>query len=150
MTIAEQLTQDMKDSMKAGDSDRTGVLRLLRGALKNEEIKLGHPLEEAEVLKVLQREAKQRRDSITAYREASREDLLAIEEAELTVVQAYLPQALSEAEINVIVAEVMAEMGASGPSAMGAVIGGVMKRVGAQAEGGIVSRLVREALSGGA
>jgi uncharacterized protein YqeY len=137
----------MKASMKAGDAQRTGVLRLMRGALKNEEIKLGHALDEPEAMKVVQREAKQRRDSIAAYREAGREDLAAREEAELAVVQGYLPEALSDAELAQVVDEVIAETGASQPAQMGAVIGGVMKRVGARADGGVVSRLVREKLS---
>jgi uncharacterized protein YqeY len=146
VTINEQLTEDMKASMREGQADRTGVLRLLRGSLKNEEIKVGHPLDEAEMLKVLQREAKQRRDSIAAYREAGREELAAREEAELAVIGEYLPQAMSEDELAKVVDEVIAETGASSAAQMGAVIGGVMKRVGARAEGGTVSRLARERL----
>ena len=145
--ITDKLTEDMKASMKSGDAERTGVLRLLRGALKNEEIKVGHTLDEDEVLKVLQREAKQRRDSIEAYRSADREDLAAKEEVELAVVLGYLPQALSDDELAQIVDEVIAETGATEVKQMGAVIGGVMKRVGARAEGGTVSRLVREKLA---
>lgn len=143
MNIAERLMQDLATSMKAGDADKTGVLRLLRGSLKNEQIKLGHELSEAEALKVLQREAKQRRDSIEQYRSAGREDLAAKEEAELVVVNEYLPQALSEEELKAIIDEVAA--GIEGAQ-MGAVIGVVMQRVGARAEGGTVSRLVRERL----
>jgi uncharacterized protein YqeY len=145
--ISEQLTEDMKTSMKAGDAVRTGVLRLLRGAMKNEEIKLGHPLEEAEMLKVLSREAKQRRDSIEAYQAAGRADLVAVEEAELKVISGYLPEAMSEADVAKVVDEVIAEVGATDMKQMGAVIGGVMKRVGAKAEGGLVSKLVREKLA---
>ena len=146
MTIAEQLTEDMKSSMKAGDSQRTGVLRLLRGALKNEEIKIGHPLGEVEVLKVLQREAKQRRDSIEAYSSAGRQDLLEVEEQELKVIASYLPEALSDEELAKVVDAVVAELGATGPQRMGQVIGEVMKRVGVQADGGAVARLVRARL----
>jgi uncharacterized protein len=147
VTINEQLTEDMKASMKAGQADRTGVLRLIRGALKNEEIKVGHPLDEAEVLKVLQREAKQRRDSIAAYRYANRPELAEHEEAELAVISEYLPEAMSDEELAQVVDEVIAETGATTPAQMGAVIGGVMKRVGARADGGTVSRLVRERLT---
>lgn len=147
MTIREKITEDMKASMKAGDADRTGVLRLLRGSFKNEEIKLGHTLDEAEVLKVLQREAKQRRDSISAYNEAGRPELAEREEAELGVVSTYLPEAMSEDELKSVVAEVVTELGATGLAQMGVVIGGVMKRVGARADGGTVSRLVREKLA---
>jgi uncharacterized protein YqeY len=114
MTLSEQLTADLGDSMKAGNSAKTGVLRLLKSSLKNEQIKLGHELGDDEVLKVLQREAKQRRDSIDQYQTAGRSDLVAIEEAELAILQTYLPQA--------------------------------MQRVGARAEGGTVSQLVRSKL----
>ena len=146
MTISEQLTEDMKTSMKAGEADRTAVLRLLRGAMKNEEIKTQQPLSEPEMLKVLQREAKQRRDSIEAYRVAGRQDLREQEERELAVIATYLPEAMSEAELKQIVDAVMTETGAASPAAMGMVIGKVMAQVGARAEGGVVSRLVRERL----
>jgi uncharacterized protein YqeY len=146
VTLLEQLTEDMKTSMKASDGQRTGVLRLLRGALKNEEIKTGQPVDEAGATKVLQREAKQRRDSIEAYRSANRQDLVAQEEMELEVISGYLPEAMSEAELTQIVDEVVTEMGASGQAQMGQVIGAVMKRVGAKAEGGAVSKLVRARL----
>ncbi|HVQ43409.1 MAG TPA: GatB/YqeY domain-containing protein [Candidatus Saccharimonadia bacterium] len=147
MTILEQLTADMKASMMAGDAQRTGALRLLRGALKNEEIKTGHELDEAAMLKVLQREAKQRRDSIEAFRSAGREDLIATEEQELAVIAGYLPEAMSEDELAKVVDSVVAELGASGPAAMGQVMGAVMKRVGAAADGGMVSRLVKARLA---
>jgi uncharacterized protein YqeY len=148
VTIVEQLTEDMKTSMKAGDSTRTGVLRLLRGSMKNEEIKQGHSLSDDEALKVLQREAKQRRDSMAAYDQAGRSDLKTVEEQELAVITTYLPQAMSEAELAGIVDAVIGELGATDVKQMGAVIGAVMKRVGAQAEGGEVSRLVKEKLAG--
>lgn len=147
MTTLEQLTEDMKSSMKAGDAERTGVLRLLRGALKNDEIKLGHVLDEAEAMKVLQREAKQRRDSIEAYRTAGREDLLAVEETELAIITTYLPEAMTEAELTQLVDEVVKELGVSDSKQMGQVVGAVMARVGARADGGTVSRLVRARLS---
>jgi uncharacterized protein YqeY len=146
VTVLERLTEDMKSSMKAGDADRTGVLRLLRGAMKNEEIKVGHPLDEAEALKVLQREAKQRRDSVTAYDAAGRNDLSAHEQVELKIIETYLPQALSEDELGKLVDEAIAETGASDMKQMGQVIGLVMQKVGARAEGGTVSKLVREKL----
>lgn len=146
MTIAEQLTEDMKTSMKAGDSAKTGVVRLLRSSMKNEEIKVGHVLGDDEALKVLQREAKQRRDSIEQYRAASREDLASQEEMELGIISGYLPQALGEDELGKIVDEVIAQVGATDMKQMGAVIGQVMARVGAQAEGGDVSRIVRAKL----
>lgn len=147
MTISEQLLTDMKTSMKAGDSERTGVLRLLRGALKNEEIKVGHELSEDEAMKVMVREAKQRRDSIEAYKQAGRDDLIAQEELELAVISGYLPKALTEDELVKIVDEVVTGLGATDMKQMGQVIGAVMARVGASADGGTVSRLVKARLS---
>jgi uncharacterized protein YqeY len=146
MTISEQLTEDMKMSMREGSAERTGVLRLLRGALKNEEIKVGHPLDDAQMLKVLQREAKQRRDSIEAYRTAGRDDLRQVEEAELAIISSYLPMAMDDAELAAVIDEVVAGLGTPDMKQMGQVIGAVMKRVGARADGGAVSRLVRERL----
>jgi uncharacterized protein YqeY len=147
LSIVEQLTEDMKTAMRAGESDRTGVLRLLRGALKNEEIKSGHSLSEDEALKVLQREAKQRRDSIEAYGRAGRTDLVDQEESELKVISEYLPKSLSEAELGKIVDEVVAETGAGSMAQMGQVMGAVMKRAGAGVDGATVSKLVKEKLS---
>jgi uncharacterized protein len=137
----------MKTSMKAGQAERTGVLRLLRGSLKNEQIRVGHELDSAEVLKVLQREAKQRRDSIEAYQAAGRNDLVEREQAELSVVSEYLPEAMSEQELKGVVSEVVAETGANSSAQMGVVVGAVMKRVGARADGATVARLVREKLA---
>jgi len=147
VTLADKLTEDMKASMRAGDAARTGTLRLLRGALKNEEIKTGRPLEDDGVLKVLQHEAKQRRDSIEAYRGAGRDDLVAHEEAELAVVNEYLPQAMTDGEVAAVVQTVIAETGAAGMAQMGAVMGAVMQRVGVRADGSTVARIVRERLS---
>jgi uncharacterized protein YqeY len=147
MTITDRITEDMKSSMREATAGRTGTLRLLRSALKNEEIKLGHVLNDDEALKVLQREGKQRRDAMTQYNDAGRPELVAQEESELAIIAEYLPTAMSEAEVAAVVDEVIAETGASSMAQMGMVIGGVMKRVGARAEGGLVSRLVKEKLS---
>jgi uncharacterized protein YqeY len=147
MTIQEQLLEDMKAGMKAGNAELTGVIRLLRSSMKNEQIKLGHELSDEEALKVLQREAKQRRDSVDQYNGANRPELAAVESAELEVIQGYLPAALSEADLAAIVDAVIAEQGATDMKQMGAVIGAVMQKVGAQAEGGAVSKLVREKLA---
>jgi len=146
LTTMEQIDKDLATSMKAGDATRTGVLRLLRSSFKNEEIKLGHPLSEAEALKILQRESKQRRDSITAYNEANRPELAREEEVELEIIATYLPESLSDEELATLVDEVIAELGKPGPEAMGKVIGAVMAKAGARADGGAVSKVVREKL----
>ncbi len=147
MNTSEQITEDMKTSMKAGEAERTGVLRLLRSAFKNEEIKQGAPLDEAGVIKVLTREAKQRRDSIAAYETAGRQDLADTEQAELAIIQTYLPEAMTESELEGVVDKVIAEVGATSMAQMGQVIGAVMKEVGAKAEGGAVSAMVKRRLA---
>src|SRR6266700_2210071 len=123
VSIAEQLTEDMKASMRAGNAEKTRTLRLLKSSMKYEEIKVGHQLTDEESLKLLQREAKQRKDSITAYEVAGRRELAAGENSELTIIQGYLPQALSEDELKQIVDEVVSEVGATDMKQMGAVIG---------------------------
>jgi uncharacterized protein YqeY len=146
MGIFLQLTDDMKTSMRAGDTVRTGVIRLLRGAIKDEEIKLGHGLSDAETMKVLARQSKQRRDSMAAYEAADRLDLVAVEAAELDIIGEYLPKMLSEAEIQTMVDGVIAQMPPSDSRQMGAVIGAVAQRLGAQADGGTIARLVKARL----
>jgi uncharacterized protein YqeY len=146
LSTTENLTRDLAASMKSGDTMTTGTLRLIRGAIKNEEIKLGHPLEEPEVMKVLQKEAKQRRDSIEAFSKAGRTDLADRERLELEVIGKYLPAAMSEDELRMIVDEVCSAQGATEMKQMGSVVGAVMKQVGARADGGTVARLVREKL----
>lgn len=148
MTIAEKLVEDMKASMKAGDSIQTGTLRLLRSAMKNEEIKLGHVLSEVEATTVLRREAKQRRDSIEAYESAGRQDLVAQEQAESEILGRYLPPSLPEAELEAVVARAIAESGATGMAQMGSVVAAVKTEVGDRVEGGDIARVVRNHLMG--
>ncbi len=147
MTITERLTEDMKTAMKAGEADKLATVRLLRGSLKNEQIKLGHELSDEEALKVLQREAKQRRDSIEQYRTAGRAELVATEERELAIILGYLPQPLSEAELGTMVDDAITATNAQDMKQMGVVVGAVMAQAGARADGGVVARLVREKLS---
>jgi uncharacterized protein YqeY len=148
MSLLAKLTEDMKNSMRAGDADRTGMIRLLMSSLKNEQIKVGHELSDEEALKVLQRESKQRKDAAELYRGAGRDDLLAKEEYELTVVAEYLPTVLTEDETRALVDKVVAEMGGTVTmQQMGQVIGAVVKEAAGAADGGLVSKLVRERLS---
>ena len=144
MTILDQLTSDMGAAMKSGQAERVATLRLLRSAMSNERIKAGHELSDDEALKVLQREAKQRRDSIDQYQAAGREELAAKEQSELELIETYLPQPLTEEELREMVEAAVTELGSN--AQMGAVIGKVMGQAGARAEGGTVSRLVRERL----
>lgn len=145
MSLAETLLVDMQVAMKAGEAERLGTIRLLRSALANEQIKAGHELSDDETLKVLAAQAKQRRDSIEQYQAAGRNDLVAHEEAELVTIEAYLPPALSEEELGKLVDETVAVAG-DNPQ-MGQVIGVVLAKAGARADGGTVARLVRERLA---
>jgi uncharacterized protein YqeY len=147
MPLSAQIDQDLTTSMKEGQAVRTGTLRLIKNALKNEQIKLGHELTEAEVLKVLQREAKQRRDSITQYQAGNRADLADAEQQELAIIEAYLPDQMGETELAKLVETVISELGATGPAQMGAVIGAVMQRAGGRADGGAVATQVRQKLT---
>jgi hypothetical protein len=147
MTLSQQIDQDAATSMREGVAARTAVLRLLKAALKNEQIKLGHELTEGEELKVLQREAKQRKDSIEQYSNAGRTDLADSEQHELTIIESYLPQQMSEEELAEVVNRVIDDTGAEGLPQMGVVIGAVMNEVEGRADGATVARLVKERLS---
>lgn len=144
---ADRLEGDLAEALRAGETERVGVLRLVKTSLKNEAIKTRQPLSEDEVIRVIGREAKQRHDSIEAYTKAGREDLAAAEERELAIVQTYLPEALSESELNKLVDEVMTETGATEMSQAGTVIGAVMAKAAGKADGAAVAALVRQHLS---
>ena len=147
MSLTPQIDQELATSMKEGVVSRTATLRLIKNSLQNEQIKLGHELSEDEQLKVLQREAKQRRDSIEQYTQGGRPELAAAEEQELQIIQSYLPEQMSEEELGKLVDAVIAEIEPSGVAQMGAVIGAVMQRAGGKAEGNQVSQLVRSKLA---
>ncbi len=146
MSLFSQIESDLVTAMKEHNEARTAVLRLLKNALKNEEIKLRRELTPEESLKILQRESKQRRDSITAYEQGGRVDLADEEKAELVVISSYLPTLMSEEELNTIIAQVVNETGAQSMNQMGEVIGKVMAITAGKAEGGTVSRLVKQKL----
>ncbi len=146
MTLVE-LEGDLAEALKGGQSDRLRVLRLIKTGLQNEAIKQGRELNEDEIMRVVAHEAKQRRDSIEAYTKAGRDDLAAAESAELEIIQSYLPQALSEAELAELVEQAIAKTGASDQGRTGAVIGAVMAAAGGRADGALVARLVRQRLA---
>ena len=148
MSFQSQLDQDLTTSMKEGIVARTAVLRLLKTSLKNEQIKQGAELTDEQALKVVQREAKQRRDSIDQYTKGGRDDLAASEQAELEIIQTFLPEQMGEVELAGIVDSVIAETGATSAAQMGVVIGAVMKLVAGKADGAAVSALVRQKLAG--
>jgi uncharacterized protein YqeY len=146
-TIPETVRSHLTDAMRAGDATRRNTLRLVVSALDNARIEAGHPLSDDEAVRVLQREARQRRDSIEEFRKGAREDLVAKEEAELRVIEAYLPQRLDDEELRTIVRETIAQVGASGPGDVGKVMRPLMERVAGRADGRRANEMVREALS---
>ena len=119
MTLKQQLTDDMKAAMKGGDKHSLGVIRLMNAAIKQREIDERIELDDAQVLAVLDKMVKQRRDSVTQYEAANREDLAAVEREEITVIERYLPAKLGEAEIIAAIDAAKAETGASSPADIG-------------------------------
>lgn len=147
MPLKARINDDLKGAMKAKDALRVDCLRLILSTVKNREIEKRGELDDAEVLKVLGTLAKQRAESIEMYRQGGRSDLVAKEEAELQIVQAYLPKALSEAELAALVAEAIAESGAAGPKDMGKVMKAIGPKVAGRADGKAVSEAVKAKLS---
>ncbi len=148
MTLLERLTADLKESLRQGDKLRSSVIRLAKAAIHNAEIAKGRPLEEGEVLEVLSRQVKQRRESIAEFEKAGREDLLSKEKAELSILLEYLPQQLSREEIAAAARQVIQEVGAQGPRDKGRVMGKLMPQLRGKAEGRLVSEVVDELLAG--
>lgn len=146
-TLAERLDEDMKAALRAGEKERLGVIRRARAAVKNAEIDAKAQLDDAGIERVLRALVKQHRDSIEQFEAAGRADRADIERAEMAVLDEYLPQQLDESAIEPVVREVCDELGASGPKDMGAVMKGVMARLGGAADGGTVSGVVRRVLA---
>lgn len=147
MSLAERLAADTKTAMKEGVASRVAVLRLLSNALQQERIKLGKDLDDAAQLKVLQREAKQRRDSLAQFKAAGRDDLAQAEEMELALIDEYLPRQMPAEELQQLVAQVIEDTGADGMAQMGVVIGQAMQRAEGRADGAAVSAAVRAQLA---
>ncbi len=148
MSLKARLSEDMKAAMKGGDKDRLGVIRLINAAIKQREVDERIELDDTQVLAVIEKMLKQRRDSITQFRDAGREDLATKEEFEVGVIQAYLPAQLGDAEIDTIVSKAIADSGASSPRDMGKVVGLVKPQVAGRADMGKVSALVKQKLGG--
>ena len=147
-SLEGRITQALKEAMKARDAERIRALRNIRARLQNRAIEKRADLDDTEVIQVLTGLAKQRRESIEQFRAGGREDLAAREEAELQVIQEFLPEPLDEEALRRIVAEAIRETGASGPRDMGRVMGTVMPRVRGRADGRTVQEIVRAALAG--
>ena len=148
MSLKDQITEDMKTAMRAKDSERLGTIRLLLSAMKQKEVDERVVLDDAMVVAIVDKLIKQRKDSIDAFKKAERADLAEKEEAEMTVLQTYLPQRMSADEVLAEVKAIVAELGASGPGDMGKVMGVVKTKLAGKAEMGSVSAAVKAALTG--
>lgn len=146
-TLKPQLTTDMKSSMKSGDKKRLGVIRLMLAAIKQIEVDERIELDDTRILAVLDKMAKQRRESISHYSDAGRDDLVAVEQAEIEIIQEYLPEALSEAEINDLVEQSITATGASTIKDMGKLMGVLKPQLQGRADMGKVSQLIKSRLS---
>ena len=142
----EQVQKDLTEAMKAKDSFRLSVIRMLKSALKNEEINKKEPLTDDEVLQVIKKQVKTRKDSKAEYEQYNRLDLAEDLEKEIKILSAYLPEELSEEELKKIVDETINELNPDGMKGMGLVIKTISSKYGARADMGLVSRLVKEKL----
>jgi uncharacterized protein len=147
MTLKERITEDMKAAMRAKETDRLSTIRMLLAACKQKEVDERIELDDAAVIAIVDKLIKQRKDSIAAFQQAGRTDLVDKESAEVAVLTAYLPQRLSADEINAEIAAIVAELGAAGPGDMGKVMGAAKAKLAGKADMGQVSAAVKQALS---
>ena len=147
MSMKQQLTEDMKAAMKGGEKHKLGVIRLINAAIKQKEVDERIELDDTAVIAVLDKMVKQRKDSVSQFEAANREDLAAIERAEIVVIEAYLPAKMGEAEIVAAIQAAIAETGASSAADMGKLMGALKPKRAGQADMGLVSKLVKQALS---
>ncbi len=148
MSMKQQLTDDMKAAMKGGDKHSLGVIRLINAAIKQREVDERIELDDAAVIAVLDKMVKQRRDSVTQYEAANREDLAAIERDEITVIERYLPAKMGEAEIQAEITAAIAQTGASSAADMGKLMGVLKPKLAGKADMGLVSKLIKQTLAG--
>ena len=146
-TLKDRITEDMKTAMRARDAERLGAIRMLLAACKQREVDERIVLDDAAVVAIVDKLIKQRKDSIAAFAQANRTDLVDKETAELKVLEAYLPQRLSAEETTATVAALVAELGAAGPADMGRVMAAAKARLAGKAEMGLVSAAVKQALN---
>ena len=148
MTLKDKITEDMKTAMRAKDTARLGTVRLLLSAMKQKEVDERVELTDADVLSIIEKMLKQRRESITQYEKAARNDLADAEKAEIAVLSGYLPKQMSEAEVAEAVLAAIKESGAAGPKDMGKVMGLLKSRLAGRTDMGKLSGLVKAKLSG--
>ncbi len=147
MSLSEQIYSDVKDAMRARDKARLGVLRMVTAAIKQREVDERTTLDDRQVMAVLEKMVKQRRESISQYEQGGRDDLAAREQAELTLIQAYLPAKLSADETDALVDQAIRETGAEGPRDMGKVMGWLKKSGGAELDMGVASAAAKARLT---
>ncbi|QOW24274.1 GatB/YqeY domain-containing protein [Lysobacter sp. H23M47] len=147
MTLKQQLTDDMKTAMKSGAKHDLGVIRLMLAAIKQKEVDERIELDDVEVLAILDKMVKQRRDSVSQFEAAAREDLAVIEREEIVVIERYLPAKLDEAAISAAIDAAVSETGATGPADIGKLMGVLKPKLAGQADMGLVSKLVKQRLS---
>ena len=147
MSLKDQITEDMKNAMRATETARLGAIRLLLAAIKQREVDDRIVLDDAAVIAIIEKMMKQRKDSISQFEKAKRDDLVAIEVAEMVILQAYLPAQMADAEVEAAVAAAVASTGATGPQDMGKVIGALKAQLAGKADMGKVSALVKAALA---
>jgi uncharacterized protein YqeY len=148
MNLKNKITDDMKAAMRAKETARLGTVRLLLAAMKQKEVDERIELQDSDVLQIIEKMVKQRRESIAQYEKAARQDLADVEKAEIAVLQAYLPQQLSDAEVAEAVAAAIQETGAAGPKDMGKVMGLLKSKLAGRTDMGKLSGLVKSKLAG--
>ncbi|MDB5822079.1 MAG: hypothetical protein JWR21_783 [Herminiimonas sp.] len=149
MSLKQQITEDMKNAMRARETARLGTIRLLTAAIKQKEVDERIELDDKQVLAIIEKMIKQRKDSISQFEAGGRQDLADIEKAEMVILSAYMPSALSDAEVQAAVAAAVTESGATGPQDMGKVMAIVKPRLAGRADMTAVSALVKAALAKG-
>ncbi len=147
MSLKERLKADMKEAMKAKDKVKLSTIRMINSLIKNAEIEKRGELTDEEIIQLLMKYAKQRKESIEMYEKGGRQDLVEKEKAELAVVESYLPKQMSEEEIREVVKQTIEEIGASSVKDMGKVMKAVMPKVKGRADGSVVNRIVKELLT---
>ena len=147
MSLKERITEDMKTAMRAKDSERLGTIRLLQSAMNQKEVDERIELDDAAIVAIVDKMIKQRKDSIAAFEQAARQDLVDKEKTELAVLSAYLPERLSAQELTDAVQAIVTELGASGPGDMGKVMAAVKTRLAGKADMGAVSAAVKATLA---
>ena len=148
MTLKERITEDMKAAMRASEKDRLSTIRMVQAAIKQREVDERITLDDAQVITVLEKMVKQRKESITQFEQGGRSDLADKEKAEIALLQAYLPAQLSEAEVDALIKEAIATTGAASVKDMGKVMGIVKVKAAGRADMGAVSARIKAALSG--